>query len=62
VNSRETSRDKKEMVKPPQMVMKGLEDKPFAGKMNKTNLARKIETKELLLLLEREINVIRFFC
>ncbi len=50
------------MVKPPQMVMKGLEDKPFAGKMNKTNLARKIETKELLLLLEREINVIRFFC
>jgi len=52
VNSRETSKDKREIAKP-QMV----EDKPFAGKMNKTNLARKIETKELLLLLEREINV-----
>ena len=34
-----------------------VEDRPFIGKMNKTNLARKVETKELLLLLEREINV-----
>ena len=60
MNSRETSKDKREIAKP-QIVMKGVEDKPFAGKMNKTNLARKIETKELLLLLEREINV-RFCC
>jgi len=60
VTSKDTSIDKKDIkakIKQPEMKLKGVEDRPFIGKMNKTNLARKVETKELLLQLEREINV-----